>query len=270
MIGLATRVWQHAGLAGHTSDALAKLTAAGVEIDRTRLDIAAPVVTVQDPHFDVFWHASLDRARVPFDYQRSGAGELRTRTLEPWGVVSFSGRWYAVGRDVDREEERLFRFSRVQRGPPDRQGRCLRRAAGHRPARPYQRPDRGRQRERHDPGPHRHLPGHAPLRDAADEGVSGPDGANGWDRLAVAFSSPYRSRTRSSRSARRLAEAPAEVRKTVVERLIAAPEVSHEQESQGAGRPAAGPGAADPAPGRDEPRGRRDHTGGAACSWSRT
>ena len=114
VIGLATRVWQHAGLAAHTSDALAKLSAAGVEVDRSRLDIAGPVVTVQDPHFDVFWHASLDRIRVRFDYQRSGAGEVGTRTLEPWGVVSFSGRWYVVGRDVDRGEERMFRLSRVR------------------------------------------------------------------------------------------------------------------------------------------------------------
>ena len=34
MIGLAARVWQHAGLAAATSDALVKLKAAGVTVDR--------------------------------------------------------------------------------------------------------------------------------------------------------------------------------------------------------------------------------------------
>src|SRR3546814_16728884 len=36
-----------------------------------------------------------------------------TRNLEPWGVVSSSGRWYVVGRDMDKDEPRLFRLSRV-------------------------------------------------------------------------------------------------------------------------------------------------------------
>lgn len=114
VVGLATRVWQHAGLAGATSDALTKLSAAGLDIDRSRLDIAAPVVTVADQHFDIFWQASLERIRLSFDYQRSNSTEVTRRHLEPWGVVSSSGRWYVVGRDTDRGEERLFRLSRVQ------------------------------------------------------------------------------------------------------------------------------------------------------------
>src|SRR3546814_20561613 len=36
-----------------------------------------------------------------------------TRNLEPWGVVASSGRWYVVGRDMDKDEPRLFRLSRV-------------------------------------------------------------------------------------------------------------------------------------------------------------
>ncbi|QIX26699.1 WYL domain-containing protein [Nocardioides sp. JQ2195] len=122
VIGLATRVWQHAGLAAATSDALAKLSAAGVEVDRSRLDIAAPVVGVSDANFDIFWQSSLDRTRVSFDYQRAGSATPAKRRLEPWGVVSSSGRWYVVGRDVDRGEPRLFRLSRVH-GPARRTGR---------------------------------------------------------------------------------------------------------------------------------------------------
>jgi proteasome accessory factor B len=35
------------------------------------------------------------------------------RTVEPWGVVSWRGRWYAVGHDRDRQAPRCFRLSRV-------------------------------------------------------------------------------------------------------------------------------------------------------------
>ena len=39
--------------------------------------------------------------------------ELRTRTVEPWGVVSWRARWYVVGHDRDRGASRCFRLSRV-------------------------------------------------------------------------------------------------------------------------------------------------------------
>ena len=225
VVGLATRVWQHAGLAGHTSDALAKLTAAGVEIDRSRLDIAAPVVTVDDPNFDVFWQASLDKVLVTFDYQRSGAPSARTRRLEPWGVVSFSGRWYAVGRDVDRDDERLFRLSRVQ-GKARRVGR----------AGAYDVPQGTNLREltkRLGPGP-RSEKGTVLARTGTclglrryatllDEGVPGPDGTTGWDRLEVAYSSADQlADDVLALGPSACAEAPPEVRKRVVERLSTA------------------------------------------------
>jgi len=33
--------------------------------------------------------------------------------VEPWGVVSWRGRWYVVGHDRDREAPRSFRVSRI-------------------------------------------------------------------------------------------------------------------------------------------------------------
>jgi proteasome accessory factor B len=229
VVGLATRVWQHAGLAGHTSDALAKLTAAGVDIDRSRLDIAAPVVTVDDPNFDVFWQASLDKVLVTFDYQRSGAAGAKTRLLEPWGVVSYSGRWYAVGRDVDRDDERLFRLSRVQ-GKARRVGR----------AGAYEVPPGTNLREltnRLGPGP-RSEKGTVLARTGTclglrryatllDEAVPGPDATTGWDRLEVAYSSADQlADDVLALGPSAYAESPAEVSKIVVERLSRALEES--------------------------------------------
>ena len=42
VLGLAARVWRHAGLAAATSDALVKLKAAGLSFDREQLDQVAP------------------------------------------------------------------------------------------------------------------------------------------------------------------------------------------------------------------------------------
>ena len=114
VIGLAARVWQHAGLASATSDALVKLKAAGVSVDRTVLSAVAPQLTVEEPTFEAFWAATQQRTPVSFDYRTAAAADATVRHLQPWGVVSFRGRWYVVGQDTDRGAPRLFRLSRVQ------------------------------------------------------------------------------------------------------------------------------------------------------------
>jgi proteasome accessory factor B len=114
VIGLAARVWQHAGLAGATSDALVKLKAAGVSVDREALNVVQPQLAVEEPTFQTFWDATLSRTQVSFGYRTMGGSEVATRHLQPWGVVSYRGRWYVVGHDTDRQAPRLFRLSRVQ------------------------------------------------------------------------------------------------------------------------------------------------------------
>jgi proteasome accessory factor B len=114
VLGLAARVWQHAGLASATTDALVKLTAAGVPVDRDALTTVAPQLSVTEPAFEAFWAATRDRVPVAFDYRTAQSQETGERHLQPWGVVSFRGRWYAVGHDTDRGAPRLFRLSRVQ------------------------------------------------------------------------------------------------------------------------------------------------------------
>jgi proteasome accessory factor B len=114
VVGLAARVWQHAGLAAATSDALVKLKAAGVTVDRAALSVVQPQLTVEEPSFEALWDAVRTRTPVRFDYRRSSAAQAATRHLHPWGVVSPGGRWYVVGHDTDRGEPRVFRLSRIQ------------------------------------------------------------------------------------------------------------------------------------------------------------
>jgi proteasome accessory factor B len=114
VIGLAARVWQHAGLAAATSDALVKLKAGGVTVDRAALDIVQPTLSAEEPAFEPFWDATRTRTPVRFGYLSSAAPRPATRHLQPWGVVSYRGRWYVTGHDTDRGEPRVFRLSRVQ------------------------------------------------------------------------------------------------------------------------------------------------------------
>jgi proteasome accessory factor B len=111
-VGIAARLWQHAGLAAAASSGLAKLRAAGVEVDPHATLGVEPVVTV-DPAFGPLTGAARDRQAVTFAYRVPEVDDPATRRLEPWGVVCWQGRWYVVGHDRDRGAARCFRLSRV-------------------------------------------------------------------------------------------------------------------------------------------------------------
>ncbi len=187
VVGLATTVWEHARLADATTEAVRKLTASGVDVDVAALDLVQPRLAAEEPSFDVFLEAVQQRRVVEFDYRSARDADATTRHLQPWSVVRFSGRWYVVGHDVDRNGSRIFRLSRV---------------AGE--ARPvgapgaYVVPDDVDTREvarSLRPAPvaatavllARTGTCHALRRGASVEGeVAGPDTRTGWDRLVIA------------------------------------------------------------------------------------
>lgn len=112
-LGLAARLWQSAPLARATGTALLKLRAAGMEAPVAPAALE-PRVGATEPAFESALRAVQDGRAVEFDY-RTGAGKaLQRRSVEPWGVVSWRGRWYLVGHDTERGAERVFRLSRIQ------------------------------------------------------------------------------------------------------------------------------------------------------------
>lgn len=114
-VGIAARLWRHAGLAAAASSGLAKLRAAGIDVDPQATLGMEPVVTV-DPAFAPLTAAARDRRTVGFDYRVPEGDAPTSRRLQPWGVVCWRGRWYVVGHDLDREATRCFRLSRIVGG----------------------------------------------------------------------------------------------------------------------------------------------------------
>lgn len=113
VLGLATRIWQHATLAGAASTAIRKLEAAGLDVDPEALSAVEPRIDAAEPAFGPLWRAVHDRRAVSFTYVR-GSSEPAERSLHPWGLVSWHGRWYVVGHDLDRDDTRVFRLSRIR------------------------------------------------------------------------------------------------------------------------------------------------------------
>ena len=216
-LGLAARLWQSAPLARATGTAVLKLRAAGVS-DATPPGGLEPRVTASEPAFEDCLAAVRDCYPIAFSYRTPGRPTAQERQVEPWGVVSWRGRWYLVGHDTTRAASRVFRLSRIvgevrQTGPagavtppPDIDLRGL--AAG--------------------------MAGEEPratatvrLRRGAGgglrrEAISVTDAGDGWDLVDVAFSDPERFADRvTGYGADAVVLAPDEARSAVVRRLEA-------------------------------------------------
>ncbi|MGO0577883.1 helix-turn-helix transcriptional regulator [Ornithinimicrobium panacihumi] len=121
VIGLASRAWSRASLAGPAAQALRKLDAAGLVRDEASVSGIEPLLLTSEPAFEPVRDAVLSRTALTFDYRRGGA-DLTTRRVQPWGLTSWHGRWYLTGHDLDREAPRVFRLDRVV-GRPRTTGR---------------------------------------------------------------------------------------------------------------------------------------------------
>ncbi|WP_106298436.1 helix-turn-helix transcriptional regulator [Knoellia remsis] len=113
VLGLASRSWAQASMAGPAAQALRKLRAAGVERDEDALIGIEPRLRTTEPAFEATKDAVLTRTPVTFDYRRPESSESTTRRVQPWSLVQWHGRWYLTGHDLDREAPRVFRLSRV-------------------------------------------------------------------------------------------------------------------------------------------------------------
>lgn len=95
--------------------ALAKLAARAP--DPLKAGDAPPVrVAVAPDPVDAVADAVVSRTALRFTY-RTAAGDVRERTVDPYGVVQRRGSWYLVGRDHDRDAVRAFRLDRIETRP---------------------------------------------------------------------------------------------------------------------------------------------------------
>jgi proteasome accessory factor B len=214
-LGLAARLWQSAPLAGATGTALLKLRAAGVDAPEAG-GALEPRVGAGEPAFEACLAAVTEGRRLQFGYRASGRPAPEDRTIEPWGVVWWHGRWYVVGHDTDREDVRVFRLSRIVgaaapvgpagtvKVPADTDLRALvARMAGDDPS---------------TTATVRVRPGAAwALRREAGTTTAAADG---WDRIELGYSDPERFAERvTGYGADVVVEGPDEARQAVVRRL---------------------------------------------------
>jgi proteasome accessory factor B len=116
-VAVAVQLWESPELTSAAQSAMLKLRAAGVQVDTENSPAAVTAVPSRsrgsEPALGKLL-AAIDAGRsVRFSHRSTPAAPFRERTVEPWGVVTHSGRWYLVGHDTERDAVRTFRLSRI-------------------------------------------------------------------------------------------------------------------------------------------------------------
>lgn len=114
-LGLAARLWSSAALAEPSASAMRKLRAAGIDPLPPPSGLE-PRVEATEAAFEPCLAAVREGRELGFGYRRPGQAKAASRRVHPWGVVSWRGRWYLVGHDLDRGQSRVFRLSRMDAG----------------------------------------------------------------------------------------------------------------------------------------------------------
>jgi predicted DNA-binding transcriptional regulator YafY len=112
----ASRAWDDAAAGGAARRVRSKLLSLGIEADPDLLRRTPRGALESLPVLTPLLEAVTQGRRVVFSYRTAG-GRLADRTVEPWVVAVHEGRWYVWGHDLDREEPRLFRASRIESYP---------------------------------------------------------------------------------------------------------------------------------------------------------
>ena len=118
-VAVATQLWESPELATAAQQALLKLRAAGVDVEGPDAPVAItsttglPGLRGSDDVLGVLLSAIDTGRAVRFRHRPTRSEPYRTRTVEPWGVITHRRRWYLVGHDRDRDDTRTFRLSRI-------------------------------------------------------------------------------------------------------------------------------------------------------------
>jgi len=112
LLSLASTAWQDSVLDGTSLSALVKLKSLGVESDLDGIPKISPRLIAVDPNVARIIDAVSHRQVISFTYIQEDLKE-QIRAIEPYGTGTKNGHWYVAGRDLDKNDLRVFRLDRI-------------------------------------------------------------------------------------------------------------------------------------------------------------
>jgi len=112
LISLATSAWHGAVLNSSALSALIKLKSFGIDSDLDAIPAIAPKIHISDENLASIIDAIAQRRIISFTYIAQDLTR-QERALEPYGAGTKGSYWYVAGRDLDKNEIRVFRLERI-------------------------------------------------------------------------------------------------------------------------------------------------------------
>ena len=112
LLSLASAAWQDSVLDGTSLSALVKLKSLGVESDLDGIPKISPRLVAVDPNVARIIDAVSHRQVISFTYIQEDLKE-QIRAIEPYGTGTKNGHWYVAGRDLGKDDLRVFRLDRI-------------------------------------------------------------------------------------------------------------------------------------------------------------
>lgn len=107
LLSLAASAWQDAQVSSIAYSALDRVTDPSLDLP------IRPGIGRRQPNFAEIFQAVTEQRVIEFDYRNRDGAQIMRRVLEPWKMLLSSGSWYVAGFDQIRQEQRIFKLSRI-------------------------------------------------------------------------------------------------------------------------------------------------------------
>jgi len=109
-LSLAATIWRNQLFSASGALALVKLDALSGTALREDFGHATLSLENETPLFPALWSALTETRNISFTYRSKITS---TRHVSPFGLTLWHGTWYLVGKDLEKNELRVFRLSRM-------------------------------------------------------------------------------------------------------------------------------------------------------------
>jgi proteasome accessory factor B len=112
ILATALALWESSGFEKVASEASRRLLSGDPAGEALLPSLIAPIELVEESLTEIA-KALASRSSIEFQYQKQESQNSENRRVCPMGLSTWHGSWYLVGEDLDRNDIRAFKLSRI-------------------------------------------------------------------------------------------------------------------------------------------------------------
>lgn len=112
LIATALGMWHSSELEAEASNASRRIFGQVDASDSNQVQIMVPSELSETGLVEIA-KALGTRSAISFTYQKASSSQTENRIVNPFGLSTWQGSWYLVGEDVEKNDIRVFKLSRI-------------------------------------------------------------------------------------------------------------------------------------------------------------